>query len=144
MADGAPFAHNIPFFDVPGSGRSRQARPDAAHRLQADLGRLGPLCMANYTKYFQTLLWLEECQMHLDIMSFDKRNATMEPTQGNYHLELDVPGLAENRPSVLRGDKVHVVKMVDGSPSGRWYEGYAHEIRMETVLLRFSPAFHRG
>lgn len=43
-----------------------------------------------------------------------------------------VPGLAENRPSVLRGDSLFV-KPSDGSSRGREWEGVVHEVRQEEV-----------
>lgn len=49
------------------------------------------------------LLWLEERQMQRDIRSFDIDNARLTPC-GQGFLSLSVPGLAEKRPSVLRGD----------------------------------------
>ena len=43
-----------------------------------------------------------------------------------------MPGLAENRPSVLRGDALFV-RPSDGS-SGDWeYQGFVHSLEMEQV-----------
>ena len=42
------------------------------------------------------------------------------------YLGLEVPGLAEGRPSVLLGDKVMVTD--PGDPDGPCYEGYVHEV----------------
>ena len=53
------------------------------------------------------------------------------------HLLLDVPGLAESRPSVLKGDKVVVHQ-----GEGRHYEGVVHDVQQETLLLRFNLMFH--
>lgn len=49
------------------------------------------------------LLWLEEWQMQRDIRNFDIDNASLTPC-GQGFMTLSVPGLAEKRPSVLRGD----------------------------------------
>ena len=42
------------------------------------------------------------------------------------YLGLEVPGLAEGRPSVLLGDKVMVTD--PGDLDGPCYEGYVHEV----------------
>ena len=47
---------------------------------------------------------------------------------------LEVPGLEENRPSVMRGDTIKV-KM--SGNSDREYEGYVHEIKESKVMLSF-------
>ena len=53
-------------------------------------------------------------------------------------LWLKVPGLAEKRPSVLKGDKVRA--KLSGT-HGRLYEGTAMEIHEEEVGLRFNRGF---
>ena len=55
-------------------------------------------------------------------------------------LALHVKGLAEKRPSVLRGDVVH--SKYPGSK--KTYEGRAAQIEMEDVLLELSYEFVRG
>lgn len=42
------------------------------------------------------------------------------------YLALEVPGLAEGRPSILIGDKV--ILSVPYDPEGPSYEGYVHEV----------------
>lgn len=54
---------------------------------------------------------------------------------------LQVPGLAENRPSVLKGDALFA-KPADGSSGGTEFKGYVHVVRREEVLLRFAASFH--
>lgn len=46
-----------------------------------------------------------------------------------------VPGVAENRPSVLRGDKLLVYPV--GEP-GVKYCGYVHSVHLDSVKLGFS------
>lgn len=74
----------------------------------------------NYMKYFSTLLHIEEIQMNVDIRKYDmwstmqkfnsylilKVNSPPPPSPffGIYFRK--VPGLAENRPSVMVGDSV--------------------------------------
>ena len=46
-----------------------------------------------------------------------------------------VPGLAEKRPSLLKGDRLYV----STRRSDREFEGYVHQIQQEEVWLKFSP-----
>ena len=64
--------------------------------------------------------------------------AVLEGSGGAASLRLRVPGLAEARPSVMRGDKV----LVRGSSTSRQYEGVVHGVELETLILRFAPRFH--
>jgi hypothetical protein len=48
------------------------------------------------------------------------------------HGGMQVPGLAENRPSVMRGDAVYVWR-ADGSDGRTEYQGYAHFIERDGV-----------
>ena len=49
-----------------------------------------------------------------------------------------VPGLAESRPSVLRGDQLFVrVHNNDGNISEREYQGFVHEILQTQIALGF-------
>ena len=70
----------------------------------------------------------------------------------NYLLQLEIPGLAEKRPSVLRGDKIYVTVATDSTldvdnPSLdknlREYEGFVHEVEETRVLLGFSDKLMR-
>ena len=49
-----------------------------------------------------------------------------------------MPGLAENRPSVLRGDVLFATKILpDGSKDNKEYKGYVHEVYQEEVAIGF-------
>ena len=54
-------------------------------------------------------------------------------------LALEVPGLSENRPSVLIGDSILVTATGIGKII---YRGYIHAIEKERILLKFSKNFH--
>uniref|UniRef100_A0AAX7UQJ1 RNA helicase n=1 Tax=Astatotilapia calliptera TaxID=8154 RepID=A0AAX7UQJ1_ASTCA len=107
------------------------------HRLT----RGSPLNWENYTERFQVLLYLEELQMEVDIKRYnipntDRGHATMTKDKTNKKLlVLEVPGVAENRPSVLRGDKLLVYPV--GEP-GVKYCGYVHSVHLDSVKLGFS------
>jgi len=56
-----------------------------------------------------------------------------------YISSLQVPGLLENRPSVLRGDHLFVRALsVDGKPESCEYKGYVHDVHEKHVWLGFS------
>ncbi|KAJ6469382.1 P-loop containing nucleoside triphosphate hydrolase protein [Mycena sanguinolenta] len=91
-----------------------------------------------YARHFKHLLWIEEFRMERDLEHYDIPNAKLS-TSNYYHL-LDVPGLAEKRPSVLVGDRILVQKQ-GASNSGHWFEGGVHFVRKEEVGLRLHTSF---
>ncbi|KAM7082413.1 LOW QUALITY PROTEIN: helicase MOV-10 [Ciconia maguari] len=96
-----------------------------------------PLQAGNYQQKFQLLLHLEEIQMEVDIRHYDMQDVPM--VQDRALLVLDVPGVAENRPSVLKGDHLfaHLSSERDRSPLVQ-YKGYVHGVELEKVRLGFS------
>ncbi|XP_023709767.1 putative helicase MOV-10 isoform X2 [Cryptotermes secundus] len=101
-------------------------------RLLVDDGKLQE---ESYTSFFRLLLHIEEHQMGTDIRMYDRDDQVMKAVKGNKKLlSLEVPGLAEKRPSVLRGDSIYV--MIDGDSSVK-YEGKVHDVRQLEVWLSF-------
>uniref|UniRef100_A0A8C4TRH0 RNA helicase n=1 Tax=Falco tinnunculus TaxID=100819 RepID=A0A8C4TRH0_FALTI len=96
-----------------------------------------PLQAENYKQKFQLLLHLEEIQMEVDIRRYDMQDVPM--VQDRTLLVLNVPGVAENRPSVLKGDHLfaHLSSERDCSPLVQ-YKGYVHSVELEKVRLGFS------
>ncbi|GAA6222733.1 putative helicase mov-10-B.2 isoform X1 [Lates japonicus] len=100
-----------------------------------------PLSWENYTEKMQLLLYLEELQMEVDIKKYnipnnDREYATMVRDPVNKKLlVLEVPGVSENRPSVLRGDKLLVCPIGE---KGVKYCGYVHSVQLDSVKLGFS------
>uniref|UniRef100_A0AAY4B9F2 RNA helicase n=1 Tax=Denticeps clupeoides TaxID=299321 RepID=A0AAY4B9F2_9TELE len=93
-----------------------------------------------YNKRFQLLLHLEEVQMHVDIKRYDMEDVPMERDPRNKRfLLLHVPGVAENRPSVLRGDHIWVTKWKERhlNPVPK-YKGFVHRVELDPVLLHSS------
>ena len=54
----------------------------------------------------------------------------------SFFSSLQVPGLAESRPSVLRGDKLFAIILNPGDD--KKYEAYVHHTELETVKLGLS------
>ncbi|NXO03600.1 SDE3 helicase, partial [Rhinopomastus cyanomelas] len=96
-----------------------------------------PLQAENYLQKFQLLLHLEEIQMEVDIRRYDMQDVPM--VQDRALLVLDVPGVAENRPSVLRGDHLFASLSSERNRSPLvQYKGYVHSVELEKVRLGFS------
>ncbi|KAK0677637.1 MOV10 Helicase, partial [Pygoscelis papua] len=101
-----------------------------------------PLLAENYQQKFQLLLHLEEIQMEVDIRRYDMQDVPM--VQDRALLVLNVPGVAENRPSVLKGDHLfaHLSSERDCSPLVQ-YKGYVHGVELEKVRLGFSSKLQK-
>ncbi|XP_020785667.2 putative helicase mov-10-B.2 isoform X2 [Boleophthalmus pectinirostris] len=98
----------------------------------------GPLSWENYAEKFKLMLYLEELQMEVDIRRYnipndDQQEATME--RQKKLLVLKVPGVAENRPSVLRGDQLLAYPVGE---TKKKYRGYVHSVQLDSVKLGFS------
>uniref|UniRef100_A0A8C4RNU4 RNA helicase n=1 Tax=Erpetoichthys calabaricus TaxID=27687 RepID=A0A8C4RNU4_ERPCA len=120
-----------------------------AHIMTLNMRLSVPLCrellnatltMENYGERFQLLLHLEEIQMEVDIRKYDMKNAPMvRDGRKKNLLVLNVPGVAEHRPSVLRGD--HLLASLSEESKFEvftQYKGYVHAVELEKVKLGFS------
>ncbi|KAK2898644.1 hypothetical protein Q8A67_010062 [Cirrhinus molitorella] len=101
-----------------------------------------PLGFHNYAERFDLLLYLEECQMHVDIKRYNKNEVTLIKDHDKRLMVLNLPGVSENRPSVLRGDHLLLTKSgeVDFSSVTK-YKGYVHKVELDRVKLGFSRRF---
>lgn len=98
-----------------------------------------PLRMRNYSHRFHLLLHLEEIQMEVDVRKYDLHDQTMtlDPNKKKL-LVLRVPGVAENRPSVLRGDCLKVCRSGEKVQPITVYTGYVHRVELDSVKLGFA------
>ncbi|XP_070704660.1 putative helicase mov-10-B.1 [Pempheris klunzingeri] len=119
---------------------SEYLSPAARQQLASVRGVLNsPLKMKTYSHRFHILLHLEEIQMEVDIRRYDLINQTMTQERSNKKLlTVRVPGVAENRPSVLRGDCLRVSKSGDTAEPITVYTGYVHRVELDRVKLGFS------
>ncbi|XP_078678948.1 putative helicase MOV-10 [Branchiostoma floridae x Branchiostoma belcheri] len=85
---------------------------------------------------FSCLLHMEEVQMEVDIRRYDMQGAVM--TRSGNMLQLKVPGLAENRPSVLRGDFLFARERGPDGVGNLEFKGYVHHIERDCVSLGFN------
>ena len=89
-----------------------------------------------YSPFWQNLIWLSELQAYEDIKLFDMQNATLQ--RSGRLFKLYVAGLAEGRPSVLRGDEVHC------NWKGKQYRGRVFAFELLDVLMEFHNSFHQN
>jgi hypothetical protein len=89
-----------------------------------------------YGDYWQHLLWASEYQNWMDIQLFDMENAELTES-GKYYVLKVGPGLAEGRPSVLRGDLVNVTFQ------NQLFKGRVHSVKLAEVVLEFDPRFKK-
>jgi len=98
------------------------------------------LLKETYKDRWELLLHCEETQLETDIRHYDMADTVMKLDKNRRLFILEVPGLEENRPSVMRGDRIFVLNHADNKE----YEGYVHLIQEDKVLLGFSERLIRG
>ena len=97
----------------------------------------GDLTSQNHHPRFSGLLHIEEIQMHKDIQRYNMKKAKLTKVSEEY-LALAVPGLAENRPSLICGDRLFVRKLKrDDTEEDDENEGFVHQVEHDKVHLKF-------
>ncbi|XP_056292650.1 putative helicase mov-10-B.1 [Pseudoliparis swirei] len=114
--------------------------PAARQKLPSVKGLLNSsLAMKTYAQRLHLLLHLEEIQTEVDIRKYDLRNQVFTRDQCNKKLlTFRAPGVAENRPSVLRGDCIRVSNSAEKVEPITVYIGYVHRVELDSVTLGFS------
>nr|XP_034373022.1 RNA helicase Mov10l1 [Arvicanthis niloticus] len=98
------------------------------------------LNMSNYKEKFSTLLWLEEIHAEIELREYNMSGVILK-RKGDL-LVLEVPGLAESRPSLYAGDKL-ILKSQEYNGHVIEYIGYVMEIHEEDVTLKLNPGFEQ-
>ncbi|XP_023487461.1 RNA helicase Mov10l1 isoform X1 [Equus caballus] len=99
------------------------------------------LKMSNYKEKFSTLLWLEEIHAEMELKEYNMSGVTLK-RNGDF-LVLEVPGLAESRPSLYAGDKL-ILKTQEYNGHVIEYIGYVIEIHEEDVTLKLNTEFEQA
>ncbi|XP_022790587.1 putative helicase mov-10-B.1 [Stylophora pistillata] len=121
--------YEIPFTVKAQVVKGSQIREGLRDRLEKKLN------FDNYKEKFCLLLHVEEYQMQKDIRNYDMKGVVFKQERGDRRfLILEVPGLAENRPSVLRGDQIFAYE--PGKLHQR-YKGIVHKVQKLDVKLGF-------
>lgn len=92
----------------------------------------------NYTDKWHNLVYMEEIQTNLNMRMYDRQKVFL--IQCQEYLAFEVSGLAEQRPSLIKGDRVVVKDVWD--TSAPLYEGFIHAIKGDLVLMKFNQRFH--
>ncbi|KAH6808908.1 P-loop containing nucleoside triphosphate hydrolases superfamily protein [Perilla frutescens var. frutescens] len=101
------------------------------------------LTMKNYGPFFKNLLAMEEIKLEEDMRAYDMEGVTMKQKNNRMQmLSLEVPGLAEKRPSLVNGDFIFA-KLANGDETLNAYQGFIYRVEAEEILLKFDPQFHR-
>uniref|UniRef100_A0A8C4Z8Q9 RNA helicase n=1 Tax=Gadus morhua TaxID=8049 RepID=A0A8C4Z8Q9_GADMO len=99
--------------------------------VQPCLGEV--LAASNMRARFDMLLWLEELQAEGELKEFSITAAVLR--KGVQYLHLDIPGLAEGRPSLFVGDRI-ALKEPQCNGVTTEYIALVNEIHEEEVSLR--------
>ncbi|GAA5915361.1 hypothetical protein JCM6882_000232 [Rhodosporidiobolus microsporus] len=135
-----PWVGSLPFYDVPAWLREILEKEPVGGQIAALRYRVPELSYESYRQFWTLILHAERVQEELDVHGYDLEGVRLSKGP-NRVFHLDVPGLAEKRPSVLRGDRIRV----RGSGStGKWYEGLVVAVELTRVGLRFNGLFNPG
>nr|XP_003932821.1 RNA helicase Mov10l1 isoform X2 [Saimiri boliviensis boliviensis] len=99
------------------------------------------LNMSNYKEKFSTLLWLEEIHAEMELKEYNMSGVILK--RNGDLLVLEVPGLAEGRPSLYAGDKL-ILKTQEYNGHAVEYISYVIEIHEEDVTLKINPEFEQA
>ncbi|CAL4920873.1 unnamed protein product [Urochloa decumbens] len=126
------FKYKLPQFAIPADIRElieSKQRPDVLFE---------ELSMINYAQFFSTLLVMEELNLEEEMRAYDMEGVSMRRRGLNF-LSLEVPGLAERRPSLVQGDFI-VARYARND--ARPYQGFIHKVEADEIFLRFDNQFH--
>lgn len=144
------YVKNLGFYDVPDKIRKIISAPTSArevaphHKFTSEFFATDFSVAGSYQKYFSSLIHAEEAQLELDIREYSMKGTKLDGRivgGGRSTFVLVVPGLAEARPSVLKGDSVFVQYT---GRKGKVFQGRAVEIREFDVVLKFANEFENG
>ncbi|CAL9750427.1 unnamed protein product [Musa acuminata subsp. burmannicoides] len=128
--------YRLPPFDIPQDLREIIENKQVPDVITEGLNR------KNYAKFFSTLLVMEEINLEEEMRAYDMECVAMK-RRGNYLLSLEVPGLAERRPSLVYGDYILAQLSSDSADDDRLpYQGYIHRVEADEIYLRFDRSFH--
>jgi helicase MOV-10 len=99
------------------------------------------LSIENYAPFFRNLVVMEEIQLKEDMRSHDMERVTMRK-RGTQFLSLEVPGLAERRPSLVQGDFIFARLASEDENETTLFQGFIHRVEADEVYLKFDRDFH--
>jgi len=146
---GAPFPNPHPYYPIP-TKMKRLAKDTDVHKFNHDITlylerrNIQPVNadLVDKTKYRRTLnqlLFVEEIEsmMELSLYDIESTHLSLDPSNRHLHI-LKVRGLAERRPSVLRGDTVFLKQ----SSTGILFQGYVYFVNMDDLRISLPKSFN--
>ena len=128
------FAVDLKKYNIPESLRQK-VKVD--QEFEKELQRQSrSLSVSDYSKLFSSLVYIEERQWELDIRLFDMNGVSI--SHDGAFIKIQIAGLSEKRPSVLRSDSVIFIY------NKREYRGYVWRVELEFVYLRFHRILHES
>ncbi|XVF28804.1 hypothetical protein REPUB_Repub15cG0063300 [Reevesia pubescens] len=127
--------NRLPWYKIPKDIRELVESKQTPDAIEAGLTR------DNYASYFKHLLIMEELQLEEDMRAYNMENINMR--KNGKFLSLQVPGLAERRPSLVHGDYIFAKLACEGaSETAKPYQGFVHRVEADEVHLMFAREFH--
>ncbi len=117
--------------------QQRQQQQQQIQQQQDEV--ISPLTI--YSKLQQAMLLVEEYQMLIDMDQYNLENVILIPDSNcnnTYFYYIDVPGLAEKRPSILIGDKIEVkIPQYDTII----FRGFVWDVEQIRIKVKFHSSF---
>ncbi|XP_061354494.1 probable RNA helicase SDE3 [Gastrolobium bilobum] len=130
------YVNRLPRYEIPGNIKQLLENNQVPEVVEEGLTR------KNYAHYFKALIMMEEIQLEEDMRTYDMECITMRK-RGNQFLSMEVPGLAERRPSLVHGDFIFAkLASEHDKNTASVYQGFVHRVEADEVYLKFDPAFH--
>ncbi|KAM1216197.1 probable RNA helicase SDE3 [Malus sylvestris] len=128
------YKNRLPRYDIPKDIRSLIESGQIPSVVTEGLTR------GNYQHFFKNLLIMEEIALEESMRSYDMEGVPLRK-RGQQYLSLEVPGLAERRPSLVQGDFVFA-KLEYEDERSLPYKGHIYRVEADDVYLKFAPEFH--
>ncbi|KAJ3678467.1 hypothetical protein LUZ60_002270 [Juncus effusus] len=130
------FKYKLPHYNIPKNVREIFDSTELPDVLMEQLK------VENYSKYFSMLIIMEELHLEEEMRAYDMECVQMRK-RGMY-LSLEVPGLAERRPSLVSGDHIFAKLATEFCPSldSPSYQGFIHRVEADEIFLRFDKSMH--
>ncbi|KAK9288065.1 hypothetical protein L1049_016511 [Liquidambar formosana] len=129
------FKKRLPRYDIPKDTRELVESKQIPDPIREGLTR------ENYSSYFKTLIIMEEIHLEEDMRAYDMERVAMRK-KGFQYLTLEVPGLAERRPSLVHGDFIFAKPAFEDANDTPPYQGYIHRVEADEVYLKFNKELH--
>lgn len=129
------FRFKLPEYPIPEDARGLIGKKQIPQAIEEGLTK------ENYASYFKHLVIMEEIKMEEDMRGYDMDSVNMK-SRGNQFLTLEVPGLAERRPSLVYGDSIFAKLASADNDTSPPYQGFIHRVEAEVIFLKFNEGFH--